>query len=407
MIKKIRIDQLRPGMHIHDLNFGWTDHPYVRNDFLIEDEQSLAQVRSLGIRELYIDTDKGLDVASAPSRLEVEAALERELVEVADNSPDPHQPTTLEDEQEQARKVHREANQLIRELMEDVRLGRQIDVERTDPVISRMVGSIFRNRDALLGLTRIRRMDRYTFEHSVNVAVLMTSFATTMKLSPELVHQIGVGALLHDIGKTLTPPEVLNKPGRLNAAEVEIIRGHVVDSRDILARAPGIPPVALAVAAEHHERIDGNGYPDGKIGDQISRYGRMAAIVDVYDAITSDRVYHKGMDPHRALRKLLEWSSHHLDAGLVQHFIRCVGIYPVGTLVRLKSQRLAVVVGTGRSGVRHPKVRLVLDIQRRRYLPPDELDLSDPAIEAEESILSAEPPERWGIRPEDLLQPLP
>ncbi len=188
-------------------------------------------------------------------------------------------------------------------MMEDARLGRQLEVERVSPLIERMVGSIFSNKDALLGLTRIRRMDRYTFEHSVSSAVLMVSFARTLGLDKECIREIGVGALLHDIGKTLVPPEILNKPACLTDEEFVIMRGHVVHSRQLLEGSKGISPVAPGVAAEHHERMDGSGYPNGIKGDEISRYGQMAAIVDVYDAITADRVYHKGMESHRALRK--------------------------------------------------------------------------------------------------------
>jgi len=405
MIKKIAIEQLRPGMYIQDLNFGWIDHPYARNNFLLEDERGLRQIRQLGIRELYIDTSKGLDVPDAPTQAEVNANLEREMEAIAETSPPP--PTSLEQEHKEALVIHQEAVQLIRKLMEDARLGHQIDVERTSPLVGRMVDSIFRNRDALLGLTRIRRMDRYTFEHSVNVAVLMTAFARTLELDRRSLHEIGTGALLHDIGKTLVPPEILNKPGRLDDAEFGIMRAHVEHSRDILEQAPGIPPIALAVAAQHHERMDGGGYPLRLKGEDISRFGRMAAVVDVYDAITSDRVYHQGMEPHLALRKLLEWSHFHLDAELVQQFIRCVGIYPVGSLVRLQSNRLAVVIGRGQEGMREPRVRLVLDIARRRYLKPEDIDLSVAIKGEKDRILSAESPEQWRIQPDVVLRQIP
>jgi len=165
-----------------------------------------------------------------------------------------------------------------------VRLGQQIDFEHANPVVTKMVDSIFRNQDALLALTRIRQVGRYTFEHSVNVAVLMVSFARAMGLEQALIHDIGLGALLHDIGKTLVPPEILNKPGALTDDEFVVMRGHVVHTNNILTVVPGIPQIALSVAAEHHERIDGNGYPNRKMGADISLYGQMASVADVYDA---------------------------------------------------------------------------------------------------------------------------
>ncbi len=404
MIKKIGIDQLKPGMYVHDLNCGWMEHGFLRRRFLVDADKNLARIRQLGIRELYIDTEKGLDVALAPTASQVEDTLEQELIEVAQEGRAEEPSATLTEERVRAKRIHNEALSVVFNLMEDVRLGQQIDLERANPLIGQMVESIFRNQDALLALTRIRRMDRYTFEHSVNVAVLMVSFARTLELDPPTIHEIGLGALLHDIGKILIPPTILNKPGRLTEEEFVIMRGHVVQSRDLLASVPGIRPVALAVAAEHHERVDGSGYPDRKAGREISRYGRMAAVVDVYDAITSDRVYHKAVTPHLALRKLMEWSRFHLDPQLVQQFIRCVGIYPIGTLVRLRSGRLGVVVRSGQSGLLQPVVRVVMDANRRCYLTAQDVDLSRLEQGSSERIEGAESPEQWRIDPEEVLQ---
>ncbi len=165
-----------------------------------------------------------------------------------------------------ARQIAAEADLIITGMMDDVRLGKQVEIERIDPVVEKMTASIVRNKDALLGLGRIRSMDKYTFEHSASVGVLLFSFAQTMGLKQEIIHQIGVGALLHEIGKSLTPLHILNKPGRFTDEESAIMREHVVDSRRIQQEQSGITPIALAIAAEHHERYDGTGYPDKKRG---------------------------------------------------------------------------------------------------------------------------------------------
>ncbi len=404
MIKKIPVNQLQLGMYVQDLNCDWLEHGFLRSRFLLKTDAQLEQIRQLEIQEISIDTDKGLDVSSAPPLTETESALEQNLVQVAKEGSGETHPASLNDERAQAKRIHTEAINVVSDLMGDARLGQQIDLERANPVIGEMVDSIFRNQDALLGLSRIRHMDRYTFEHSVNVAVLMVSFARSLELDRTLIHEIGIGALLHDIGKILVPPAILNKPGRLTDEEFTIMRGHVVHSRDLLAQAPGIPAAALAVAAEHHERLDGSGYPDGKAGKAISQAGQMASIVDVYDAITSDRVYHKGLEPHAALRKLLEWSNHHFDQSLVQQFIRCVGIYPVGTLVRLRSGLLGVVVESSREGPFQPVVRVFMDAKRRAYLTVRDIDLSRQRKGSEERIECAESPARWRVNPEELLQ---
>lgn len=391
-------------MYVQDLNCGWMDHGFLRSQFAVKSEAALQQILRTGTRELYIDTDKGLDLPTAPTDTEVIAGLEEELIEIAGAQSGAERPVSLAKERAQAKRIHNEAINLVSGLMEDVRLGQQISLERANPVISEMVGSIFRNQNALMGLARIRRMDRYTFEHSVNVSVLMVSFARSLGLDQTLIHEIGIGALLHDIGKTLVPNEILNKPGKLTDEEFVVMRSHVVHSRDVLSSIPGMPAAALAVAAEHHERADASGYPDGKRLDQITLFGKMASIVDVYDAITSDRVYHKGMEPHQALRKVLEWSSHHFDPQLVQQFIRCVGIYPVGTLVMLESKRLAVVIEAGRDELFSPVVRIVMDAKHRRYLPIQDLDLSAQGRGGKDRILSAESTQRWRIDPEEILQ---
>jgi HD-GYP domain-containing protein (c-di-GMP phosphodiesterase class II) len=375
----------------------------LRKRFKVAGKEDVAKIRGLGIAALYIDTKRGLDPdpPTAPDR-----ALEprSETARPAQRQEGAEEPrASLAEERVKAERIQREACQLVTGMMDDVRLGRQPDIERVNPVVENIVGSIFRNQDALLGLSRIRRMDRYTFEHSVGVSVLMVSFARTLGLERDIIHQIGFGALLHDIGKVLVPSEILNKPGRLSEDEFVVMRMHVAHSQAILADSPGISPVALAVAAEHHERVDGSGYPARKRESDISQYGRMAAIADVYDAITSDRVYHKGIEPHAALGKLLEWSEQHFESTLVQQFIQCVGIYPVGSLVRLESGRIGVVIESARAGLLRPVVRVLVDAKTRRFLRPLDIDLSEQKGDVQDRIVGAERPEAWRINPEAYL----
>ncbi|WPL18739.1 Cyclic di-GMP phosphodiesterase response regulator RpfG [Thiorhodovibrio winogradskyi] len=395
MIKKILTEQLRPGMYIHDLNCGWLDHAFLSSRFAVKNHAVIAKIRKTGVRELYIDTEKGSDVADARTQQEVEQELDDEIGAIVENQADELTEVPLHEERARAEWVLRQAVSVINGLMSDLRLGQQLDLEQTAPMLTEMTDSIFRNQHALLGLQRIRRRDRYTFEHSVNVAVLMIAFGRSLGLERDVLHEIGTGALLHDIGKTLVPSDILNKPERLTEHELKIMQEHVEHTERLLNAAPGISPASLQVAAEHHERMDGSGYPNRKAGEAISQFGRMAAIVDIYDAITSDRVYHQGMEPSLALRKLLEWSHYHVDSELVQHFIRCVGIYPVGTLVRLASQRIGMVMESNSNHLLQPVVRVFLDAKRRRYLDVHDLDLSDPAAAGNERILKAEHTSDW------------
>lgn len=399
-IKKVAVGQLRPGMYVHDLNCGWMDHPFISNKFEIKDIETIQRIVEMGIKELYIDTGKGLDATSAQTREEVMADLQRRLKRVGAEPSTTEAPrVAVREERVYAERVEREAARLVTNIMQDVRLGKQVEIERVSQVVDGMVSSIFRTPHALMSLGRIRQMDRYTFEHSVSVGVLMISFAKELGLERSVIQEIGVGALLHDIGKIKTPDNILNKPGKLTDDEFTIMRQHVVYSREVLEQTDGITPTALAVAAQHHERYDGSGYPLKLKGDEISQFGQMAAIVDVYDAISADRCYRKGEEPTTVLRKLLEWSKFHFNEALVHQFIRCVGIYPVGTLVRLESGRLAIVLEPGEKGPLYPTVRVVYDTNKRKFITPRDIDLSNPtARSGDDRIVNCESAEKYGIK---------
>ncbi len=401
MIKKIPVEALETGMYIHDLNCRWIDHNFVRNRFTVSNRKTLEKVRKLGVRELYIDTGRGADVVDAPSKEEDDQRQEqavRELLETPDK-PEIPAPVSYEQELSRAVEVSRDANRLVSNLMTDVRLGRQVELEQTTETVERMTRSLMRNPNALMGLGRIRHADKYTFEHSVSICTLMVAFAQYLKLEPELITQIGIGAMLHDIGKIRIPEEILNKPGKLTDEEFRIMRSHVSRGRRILARSEGITPTALAVVAEHHERYDGSGYPNQLKGDQISLCGQMAAIVDVYDAITSDRCYHKGMPPTAALRKIYEWSRFHFNPELAQHFIRFVGVYPTGSVVELQSRHIALVMSKASEDPLNPRLLLVYDTGRKRMIQPREYD---PRAN-NDSIVGYTVAEKWGLETRKLL----
>jgi HD-GYP domain-containing protein (c-di-GMP phosphodiesterase class II) len=260
--------------------------------------------------------------------------------------------------------------------MNNVKMGAAIDIAPIHQLADELQNSVLRNANALSCLGRIREKDNYLLEHSVNLSVLMSLFGNYRKLPADVLHQTIVGALLHDLGKILTPDDILHKPGRLTAEEFEVMKLHARHSRDILAGTEGIGEIAVITAAQHHEKLDGSGYPEGLKGDEITEYGRMVAITDVYDAITSDRVYHKGMTPSQGLKKLLEWSGDHLDPELVKQFIRCIGLYPVGSLVLLESGKLGVVVETNEQDQRLPVVRVMYHTRFRLPITVETIDLS-------------------------------
>lgn len=395
MIKQIRTDQLKPGMFIHDLNCGWLDHSFMSSTFKVRDQATVDKILELGIRELYIDTVKGADVREARPQTEVNADLERRLQEVAQKPVEKPVVADLKNEAVRARRLHAEANKVVRQVLDDIRFGQKIQIDRVEPLIDSMMESVFRNQNALLPLARLKKLDDYTFEHSVGVSALLIVFGRVMKLPKETIKELALGGLLHDIGKIQIPDSIIDKPGKLTDDEYLLIQSHVSAGTKLLENAPGISDVVRKVVGEHHERIDGSGYPNRLVGKQISLYGQMAAIVDVYDAITSEKVYNHGMPATQALKKLLEWSKHHFDPQLVQAFIRAVGIYPTGSLVRLESNRMGVVIEQNDGKLLEPVVRVFYHAGQQHYVPPEIVDLA----KMQDRVASIESYEKWKIDP--------
>jgi HD-GYP domain-containing protein (c-di-GMP phosphodiesterase class II) len=398
MLKKIDASQLRVGMFIHNLDCGWMDHPFVLNRFLVTTEDEVGKVRTARIRGITIDCAKGLDV-DAPTLEEAAAQTEREVAQIAARPVTPIR-VALGDELQRAANIRRQAVGLVRNVMQDARLGKAIELDAVSPVVESITESILRNQGALMGLMRIKTKDDYTFLHSVSVCTLLVAFCRSRQMDEESTYQAGLGGLLHDTGKALVPDHILNKPGRLTDEEFAIVKKHPRDGYDILRKMPGIGPIPLDIALHHHERRDGSGYPDQQDEGSISELAQMAAIVDVYDAITADRCYHKGIPAADALRKIYEWSKFHFNPALAQAFMRCIGIYPVGTLVLLESGRLAVVVEPHETSLLTPKVNVFFNTKSQTYIRPQTLDLSRGlGFGGGDKIVRHESPDKWQVDP--------
>jgi len=396
MKKKISATQIKKGMFISALDCNWSDYPYATEAFEVTSEIEIRKIIAFEIKEVEIDTLKGLVLEEKQPFIEKRKPENKLLRTAVDDNlakPGKIKKADVKEEMQHAQVAFSEAGQLINTMMSDVKMGKQVEMEQVNPVINKLSDSVLRNHNALLGLSRIRIMDHYTFEHSVSIAVLLMSFAKSMGLSQEIIKEVGTGGLLHDIGKTLTPDEILNKPGKLTDEEFTIMRNHVVESKNILEKTKGISQIALDVAAQHHERYDGSGYPNGLKGDEISLYGQMSSIVDVYDAITANRCYHKGEEPSVVLKLLMKWSKTHFNPELVQKFIQSVGIYPAGSLVMLNNYHLAKVIDVDKNLLK-PTVEIFLDTKKQSYINLKVVNLSE--IE-QLKIVSAESFEKWNV----------
>lgn len=390
MLKKITARDLRKGMYINDLACGWLNHPFTLNKFLIKTDKEIAKIRDANIESIEIDTNKGLDVFVEKRKRENKSL--REAVNKLSNK-DPEL-NAAKAEIGAAKVAFSEAESFIVSMMAHAKMGQHVALELVDPVINKLSDSVLRNQNALLGLSRIRSMDQYTFEHSVSFSVLMMSFAKNMGKSKNFIRFVGIGGLLHDIGKTMTPEHILNKPGKLTAEEFLVMKEHVVHSRLILEKTEGLSQVSMDVAAMHHEKFDGGGYPRGLKGAQISLAGQMSAIVDVYDALTADRCYHKGKEPSEALKFLLNGAGAHFNPELVQKFIQSVGIYPAGCLVLLNNNHLAQVIEV-KKNILKPVVEMFLNTKTRSYVPHQIIDLNE---QTELKVKSVESYDKWNVK---------
>lgn len=392
MIKKISIEQIKPGVFVHDFNTSSNSSYLVTNQALIRDMKIVDMLRSLGVKDVYIDTDKGLDVRSAKSAQQARWETDAGLQELAQQQAASIRSVPLQEEIRHAIDIKKKAVSVIQGVMENVSSGGPLEVKRAYQLINDMEGSLTRNRDALVLLTRIRKKDEYTLMHSISVGAYIINFCNFFKISSQKTMTLAFGALFHDIGKMKIPLAILNKPGKLEDDEFAEMKRHTIYSSEILKRAKGLPEVTHDIGLHHHERFDGTGYPDGLKGDGIKPGSQLVAIADVFDAITSDRCYRNAMGRVEGLRKLYDWSEYHFNKDLTHKFIQSIGVYPIGSCVRMDSGRIGVVVGSTESLVQ-PVVRIFYDEKKQRRVTVHDFDLSL----SEDYVVSYEDPEKWDL----------
>ncbi len=382
MQEHISIDLLKPGMFVE----GVTKQKgtlKVRSQGWVKSAAVVKQLKKAGILEVCIDPSKTL------SDKEKKPATQPSMP-TSDTTPFRRKAKPMSAEMDTANQLYEQAKNLQKRAFKDIQLGNKLDKAEFEQVAGGLIDSVFRNQDALCCISQIRDKDSYLLEHSVNVAVLMTIFAKHMKLEDDIIQQLTTGALLHDLGKIKIDDAILHKPGRLTGAEFEEIKSHASHSKAILLEA-GLDGIAVDIAAYHHERLDGTGYPEGLSGEQLSTYVRMISIVDVYDALTAKRVYKDGMNAIQAFKILKEGCPHHFDEDLVNAFIKCIGLHPVGSLVKLKSQKLGVVSKSNLDNPLKPCVKVFYNAAHAHYIEVKDIDLAKYDNDALET----------GVKPED------
>lgn len=401
MLKKINVRDARLGMFVHEICGSWMDHPFWKKSFKLTETADLKTLRSCGVQEVWIDTGKGLDVesgAEAHSQEEEQRKVESALQAAVDGGPEIEPRVSLQEEMVRARRIHARAKQAVVSMFQEARMGKALQMGQAADLADEINQSIARNAGALLSLARLKNKDDYTYLHSVAVCALMIALGRQFGIEGDTLRELGVAGLLHDVGKMMIPDEVLNKPGRLSDEEFEIIRSHPVQGWEMLRASPGVSDTALDVCRHHHERMDGTGYPDNLSGEALTLFARMGTVCDVYDAVTSDRCYKKGWTPGESIRKMVEWKDGHFDDRVFQAFVKTVGIYPAGSLVKLRSGRLGVVVDQTEQSLLTPLVKVFFSTKSNGHIMQEIVDLA----RTDDSIVKVEDPTVWGFDPDKI-----
>lgn len=396
MLKKIGVGDARMGMFVHEVCGSWQEHPFWNRSFELSAPEELATLRECGVREIWIDTEKGLDVppgTAAATRRQENEKVDGALRSTAAAARGQAYRAALHEEMARAVKVHARAKAAVASLFGELRLGRALKTEAVTAPVDEIIRSVSANPGALLSLARLKAEDDYIYAHSVAVCALMAALGRQFGIEGAALRSLGIAGLLHDAGNVLMPPALLNKPRKMTDAEFNMMKSHAQIGRKLLQSTPGLDETVLDVCLHHHERTDGAGYPERLGGEALSLPAQMCAVCDVYDTIACDGYNTQGLTPAMAVRRMAEWQDGHFDQTVFHAFVKTVGIYPAGTLLKLRSDRLAVVTDPVSGSLLTPVVKAFFSARDKMSIFPERVDLS----RARDAIASVEHPARWGF----------
>lgn len=401
---KVRIPDLEPGMYVSQLDRPWVETPYHLQGFLIETRDDIDELFK---HCKYVFVDVELSTSSGSQKLSPrtsELSNNEKKESLTNIKPAEYEnETELDDELTSARENHSILSNVAENIMLDISNNKKLNLPSLKKAINPMVNSIIRNPDAFSWLTRMKHKDNYTYNHSVSTSVWAVAFGRHLGMPKKDLQSLAIGALLFDIGKMRLPDKLINNPNRFNQYEFKLVKTHVEHSIEIVKSIKGINDDVIDMVKTHHERHNGSGYPNGLRENEIPIFGKIAGIVDCYDAIISERPFASAVSPHDAVKKFYDWRDIDFQAELIEQFIQVVGIYPVGTIVELNNGCVGVIVAQHRVWRLRPKIMLLLDENKAYYNDFDVIDLY--INEADEDgnsleIVKSLDPGMYGIDPE-------
>jgi HD-GYP domain-containing protein (c-di-GMP phosphodiesterase class II) len=374
-IVELPVEQLRLGIYVSRLDRPWADTPFLFQGFAVENDEELQTLRRL-CKVVFVEVSlaEAEELKSTARKSPVTSRTPKPPDQLEELSTNPgalvdhvpvKDPVALKTELTLATTTFGEAKRAVGAIFDHLRRGGGLDVPHLQTVVGSMVDSVFRNRDAMGWLARMKCKDDYLYSHSLSSSVWALAFGRHLGLDKETLTSVGTGAMLVDIGKTGLPTQLLKKSGKPTDEEWRLIYTHVNQGLELLSAAPNVDNRILTMIATHHERFDGSGYPHKLKGDEIPLVGRIAGIVDCYDAMISERCYAKPKSTYDAVRELKRLGGSAFAAELVELFIQAVGVFPTGTLVELNTGEVGVVTGQNRYRRLRPEVMLILDAQKR------------------------------------------
>ncbi|WP_438864503.1 HD-GYP domain-containing protein [Neptunicella sp.] len=378
MIKIISIENLLPGMYVTRITQP-QQRIKVTSTGLVKTATAIKALQDRGITELEIDLAKSIHTVqeSDPPSL----PLSDQVL------------TTFGQQVEQTLELYEQTKSIHSKIIQRINKNRYANIADVHDLTNKIIDNVFESEEATRVVTQIRQVDEYLIEHSVNCSILMALFARYLNFDQQSIHQLAVGALLMDIGMAKVPLLVVQKRGALSAKETRQMEGHVDFAADVAEQSGCMSQVSIDVITHHHERLDGSGYPDGLIGEHVSVYARMAAIVDTYDSLTAKRPYRDAMTPAAALSFMMENEKQKMDVELMEKFAKCINLYPVGSVVKLQSGKLAMVLRANQYPPSSPMVMSFYDIQKNCHESIQQIDLS----QSEDAIVSSILPEDFNL----------